>query len=266
MACRNPEKGERARQQIMQEKPAHKPEVWQLDLASLKSVKSFADKFGKSHKHLDILINNAGIMAVPYARTEDGFEMQFGVNHLGHFALTALLWEAISLSPHSRIVNVSSAAYRVGRIRFSDIHWEEKYSKWGAYGMSKLSNLLFTRELARRLDQAGLNVMATAAHPGYADTDLQTRGALMRGSRLGVSSFKLANRLVAQSAEKGALPTLYAATAEKVRQGAFYGPDGCMGLLGYPAPETPHPKRVNDEVAGKLWDLSIRLTGCEIPL
>lgn len=266
MACRNPEKGEKARKLIMQEEPNHEPQIWQLDLASLKSVANFAAKFKASFDHLDLLINNAGLMAIPYARTEDGFEMQFGVNHLGHFALTAHLWKEISETPHSRIVNVSSAAHHTGRIRFDDIHWEKKYSKWGAYGMSKLSNLLFTHELARRLSRCGMQVLATASHPGYASTDLQTKGARMRGSRLGVASFNLANSLVAQAAEKGALPTLFAATAEEVRQGAFYGPDGFLGLMGWPAPDTPNKKRVNDETAEKLWDLSEQLTGLQIPI
>ena len=266
MACRNLEKGEEARNLIMQEKPEHKPELWMLDLASLDAVRAFSSKFKANFKHLDLLINNAGLMAIPYARTADGFEMQFGVNHLGHFALTALLWDQISKVAHSRIVTVSSAAHHIGRIRFEDIHWEKKYSKWGAYGMSKLSNLLFTSELARRLKGAGLPDLALASHPGYASTELQTKAAKMRGSNLGVASFGLANRLVAQSAENGALPTLYAATSEQVRQGAYYGPDGFLRLAGWPAPDTPNKRRVTDEVAEKLWKLSEQLTGCKIPV
>lgn len=266
MACRNTEKGEKARELILLERPEYKPVVWQLDLASLNSVREFASRFKASHKHLDLLINNAGLMAIPYARTEDGFEMQFGVNHLGHFALTALLWERISKTPDSRIVNVSSAVHHMGQIRFQDLHWEHKYSKWGAYGMSKLSNLLFTHELARRLNKSSIQLTAAASHPGYADTELQAKGARMKGSRLGTTSFNLANWLVAQPAEKGALTTLFAATSGQVQQGALYGPDGFMHLLGWPAQDTPNKKRVNDEVAEKLWKVSEQLTGHSIPI
>lgn len=205
-------------------------------------------------------------MAIPYARTEDGFEMQFGVNHLGHFALTAQLWKSLIEVPKSRIVNVSSAAHHMGKIRFDDIHWEKKYSKWGAYGMSKLSNLLFTHELARRLKRKDLQILAAASHPGYAATDLQTKAAKMKGSWLGVASFNMANRLVAQPAEKGALPTLFAATSEEAQQGAFYGPDGFMRLAGFPSRDTPNKKRVNDAIAEMLWDLSAQLTGHDIPI
>ena len=266
LACRNLEKGEEARSLILQEKPEHDPEVWKLDLASLSSISDFASRFKATFDHLDLLINNAGLMAIPYARTEDGFEMQFGVNHLGHFALTAQLWKSLTEAPNARIVNVSSAAHHMGKIRFDDIHWEKKYSKWGAYGMSKLSNLLFTHELARRLKRKNLQILATASHPGYAATDLQTKAARMKGSRLGVVSFNMANWLVAQPAEKGALPTLFAATAKEARQGAFYGPDGFMRLVGWPALDTPNKRRVNDALAETLWDLSVQLTGQHIPL
>ena len=266
MACRNSARGEEARQRIMDEGPVLEPEVWSLDLSSLKSVKIFAEKFAASSEKLDLLINNAGLMAIPYGKTEEGFEMQFGVNHLGHFVLTALLWPIISVTSGSRIVNVSSAAHHFGKIRFEDIHWEKSYSKWGAYGMSKLANLLFTHELSKSLLESATSVKVAAAHPGYADTELQAKGAKMSGSRIGASSFNLVNKVVAQSAEMGALPTLYAATAEDVDQGAFYGPDGFMRMKGWPAPDRPNPKRVNDANAGKLWDLSESLTGYKFSL
>ncbi len=205
-------------------------------------------------------------MAIPYHRTMEGFEMQFGVNHLGHFALSMHLWPLISATPESRIVNVSSAAHHFGKIRFEDIHWERSYSKWGAYGMSKLANLLFTRELSKKLKAAGSSVKVAAAHPGYADTELQAKGAKMKGSRIGAGSFNLVNRLVAQPAFMGALPSLYAATAEDVEQGGYYGPDGFMRMKGWPAPDRPNPKRMDDEVAGKLWVLSELLTGVKFPL
>lgn len=261
MACRNIQKGEEARQRILNEEPDLEPEVWMLNLADLASVKAFYEKFTTTFHRLDLLINNAGLMAIPYEKSEDGFEMQFGVNHLGHFSLTAQLWPLIRESAGARIVNVSSAAHHLGRIRFDDIHWEKKYSKWGAYGMSKLSNLLFTKELSRRFSRSGETVIVASSHPGYANTALHTKGALMKGSKLGVRSFRLANRIIAQPAFMGALPSLYAATAEGVDQGAYFGPGGFMRMKGWPAPDYPNSKRVTDEVARQLWDLSESLTG-----
>jgi len=234
MACRSLEKGEVARQQILALNPEVEPEVWHLDLASLKSVRAFAEKFNVASESLDLLINNAGLMAIPYGKTEEGFEMQFGVNHLGHFALSAHLWLPLSLTPGSRIIQVSSLAHKFGQIRFEDIHWSRKYSKWGAYGMSKLAGLLFIHELAARIGRSKSKVIAAAAHPGYANTELQAKGAKMRGSKIGAGSFNLANRLVAQSAASGALPILYAATAQDVTRGAYYGPNGFLRLWGLP--------------------------------
>jgi NAD(P)-dependent dehydrogenase (short-subunit alcohol dehydrogenase family) len=263
MACRNLEKGEMARQLIINEGVAVEPEVWQLNLASLESVKLFALKFAAAGTRLDLLINNAGLMAIPYDRTEDGFEMQFGVNHLGHFALTARLWPMLSKTEGSRVVQVSSLAHHIGEIRFEDIHWEKGYKKWGAYGMSKLANLLFVRELTNRLAETEDKVTVAAAHPGYADTELQAKGSRMKGNQLGAVSMNLVNKLVAQSGEKGALPSLYAATAKDVVQGAYFGPGGLMKLHGWPVPDSPNKKLVNNEVAGKLWDVSEALTSLE---
>ncbi len=260
MACRNLDKGEMARQAVINEGVAVEPEVWQLNLASLESVKRFALKFAAAGTRLDLLINNAGLMAVPYDRTEDGFEMQFGVNHLGHFALTALLWPILSKTVGSRVVQVSSLAHHFGEIRFEDIHWEKSYKKWGAYGMSKLANLLFVRELTNKLAETGDKVIVAAAHPGYADTELQAKGSRMKGNQLGAVSMNLLNKLVAQSGEKGALPSLYAATAKDVEQGAYFGPGGLMKLHGWPVPDSPNKKLVNNEVAGKLWNVSEALT------
>jgi NAD(P)-dependent dehydrogenase (short-subunit alcohol dehydrogenase family) len=210
---------------------------------------------------LDLLINNAGLMAIPYQRTREGFEMQFGVNHLGHFALTASLWPLIRKTRGSRIVNVSSAAHHFGKIRFQDIHWESSYNRWGAYGMSKLANLLFTRELANRIRHSGDPVTVAAAHPGYASTALQAKGAEMEGAKWKAKFYNLANDLVAQQAGQGALPVLFAATAAEVDQGAYFGPDGLFRMTGHPAPDRPNARRVNDESAVKLWELSEQLTG-----
>jgi len=266
MACRNLERGEEARQKILRMSPAQTPEVWHLDLASLKSVEEFSLKFKSSFKGLDLLINNAGLMAIPYGKTRNGFEMQFGVNYLGHFALTSHMWPLLTDTAFARIVNVSSQAHRMGSIRFDDPHWEKEYSKWGAYGMSKLSNLLFTIELARRLKASSSDMITAAAHPGWAATELQAKGAKMKGSRLGAGPFNLANSILAQSAERGALPSLYAATANDVKSGEYYGPDGFLRMAGWPSLDRPSAKRVNKDVAGRLWELSEQLTGLNIPV
>ena len=228
MACRNLEKGEAAREAIVNERVVLEPEVWQLNLASLKSVKAFALKFIETDMRLDLLFNNAGLMAIPYSRTEDGFEMQFGVNHLGHFALTAHLWPRLSETEDSRVIQVGSLAHYFGKIHFDDIHWERAYKKWGAYGMSKLANLLFVRELANRLMSGGGGVTVAAAHPGWAETELQAKGSRMKGKILSANSMTLINKVLAQSGEKGALPSLYAATADGIEQGDYFGPGGWM--------------------------------------
>ncbi|MBN1131516.1 MAG: SDR family NAD(P)-dependent oxidoreductase [Bacteroidales bacterium] len=261
MACRNIKKGEAARQQIVSSVAGAKLTVYKLDLADLHSVKTFAKAFKDKYSRLDLLINNAGLMAIPYSRTKDGFEMQFGVNHLGHFALTGLLFDILKKTKNSRIVNVSSLAHRMGKIRFRDINWEMGYKKWKAYGMSKLANLLFTDELSRRLNGDGENITVAAAHPGYADTELQSKGSEMRGFKLGAKMFRIANKLAAQSGGMGALPILYAATAEDVVQAGFYGPSGFMKIWGYPAPDTPKQDLIDPGIAAKLWELSEALTG-----
>ncbi|MEA3461330.1 MAG: oxidoreductase [Bacteroidota bacterium] len=260
MACRNLEKGEMARQEISKAGVSVEPVVWYLNLASLASVKQFALQFSASGYRLDLLINNAGLMLVPYRKTEDGFEMHFGVNHLGHFALTALLWPQLTATEGSRVVQVSSLVHHLGKMRFEDIHWEKGYLRWGAYSMSKLANLLFIHELTRRLKETGGGVITAAAHPGYTDSELLTR---INGKHLRASFFKLTNRLVAQTGEQGALPSLYAATAPGVEQGAYFGPGGFFKLRGRPVSDSPSKKLLNDEVAGKLWDVSESLCGLE---
>jgi NAD(P)-dependent dehydrogenase (short-subunit alcohol dehydrogenase family) len=230
-------------------------EVRTLDLASLASVRAFADAW---EGDVDLLINNAGVMVPPLSRTADGFELQFGTNHLGHFALTNLLL------PHvrGRVVTVSSTAHRMGEIDFDDLNWERRsYKRWRAYGQSKLANLLFTLELQRRLAAAGSDVLATAAHPGYAATNLQFRS----GNGLMDAVSKVGNRLFAQSDEGGALPTLYAAVGD-VPPAGFVGPDGFQEMRGGPA-LVERTKAAQDElVARRLWDVSEQLTGVSFPL
>lgn len=263
MACRNMEKGELASRRICSEGVSEEPLVWHLDLASQESVKQFALRFTEAHPRLDLLINNAGLMLVPYSRTEDGFEMQFGVNHLGHFALTARLWPVLSHTEQARVVQVSSLAHHTGKIRFEDLHWENGYHRWGAYAMSKLANRLFIHELARRLKESLGVVSALSAHPGYVDSELLTRDSGMRGSHLRSGFFKMTNFLVAQTGEDGALPILYAATASGVEQGAYFGPDGLLKLRGSPVRYSPGKKLISDEVADRLWTVSESLCGLE---
>ena len=226
-------------------------EVRPLDLASLASVRAFADGWSGP---LDILINNAGIMAVPQGKTEDGFESQIGTNHLGHFALTNLLLGSIT----DRVVTVSSGAHRIGKMQLEDLSWEHRrYDRWRVYGQTKLANLLFTKELQRRLAEAGSPVRALAAHPGYASTHLQSH----TGSRINHLLFNgIGNRLLAQSDEMGALPTLYAATQD-LPGDSFVGPDGFMEQRGYPKTVGRTKAAQDADVARRLWTLSEELTG-----
>jgi len=230
-------------------------EVRELDLASLASVREFAAAWDGE---IDLLINNAGVMLPPLTRTADGFELQFGTNHLGHFALTNLLLEHVT----DRVVTVSSAVHRSGSINFNDLNWEHRpYKAWRAYGQSKLANLLFTTELQRRLTAAGSNVLATAAHPGYAATNLQSRS----GRRWLDLLMAITNRLFAQDENGGALPTLYAAVAD-IPGNSFAGPGGFREQRGAPKLVGRLPAARDLEVARRLWDVSEDLTGVCFPL
>jgi NAD(P)-dependent dehydrogenase (short-subunit alcohol dehydrogenase family) len=245
LAVRDTERGERAAAGM-----AGSTEVRRLDLADLASVRAFASTWAGS---LDVLVNNAGVMAVPRGRTADGFETQLGTNHLGHYALTNLLLRHIT----DRVVTVSSAAHRHGRIDLDDLNWEHRrYRRWAAYGQSKLANLLFTLELDRRLVEAGSPVRALAAHPGYAATNLQLR----TGSILQTSLMAVTNRLFAQSDAMGALPTLYAATQD-LPGGSYVGPDGTGERRGHPTLVGRTAAASDAEMAKRLWDRSAELTG-----
>lgn len=266
LACRDPNRAKAAEDEIRRDAPGAQASSLRLDLASLDSVRQFAKEFSASHPKLDVLCNNAGVMALPYRRTADGFEMQFGTNHLGHFALTGLLLEKLLATPGARVVNVSSGAHRAGRIRFDDLQWERGYRKWLAYGQSKLANLLFAFELQRRLDAADAGAISVACHPGYAATNLQAAGPKMQGSSFLESVMDLGNRLFSQSAAMGALPTLYAASAPDVRGGTYIGPDSIGELWGNPK-VVGHSSAAGDTTtAKKLWDVSEELTGVKYPL
>ena len=230
-------------------------EVRRLDLADLASVRAFAADW---EGDLDILIDNAGVMAIPETRTVDGFEMQIGTNHLGHFALTNLLLPHIG----DRVVTVSSGAHRLGSIRLDDLNWEQGgYQRWRAYGQSKLANLLFTSELQRRLEEAGSSVRATAAHPGYAATNLQGH----TGNLVQHALMVVANKAIAQSDEMGALPTLYAATQD-IPGDSYVGPDGFKEQRGHPTLVGRNGAARDSETAKKLWTLSEELTGVSFAL
>jgi NAD(P)-dependent dehydrogenase (short-subunit alcohol dehydrogenase family) len=250
LAVRNDDKGRTAAATMPGE-----TEVRQLDLASLASVRDFATAWKGD---IDLLINNAGVMVPPLSRTADGFELQFGTNHLGHFALTNLLLEHVI----GRVVTVSSTGHRAGSIDFDDLNWERKpYKRGRAYGQSKLANLLFTAELQRRLTAAGSEVLATAAHPGYASTNLQFHSQRRWLDVLSAAG----NRLLAQDENGGALPTLYAAVAD-IPGNSFAGPGGFMEQRGAPMLVGRSNAAKDMDVARRLWDVSEELTGVVFPL
>jgi NAD(P)-dependent dehydrogenase (short-subunit alcohol dehydrogenase family) len=255
LACRNATKAAAALESVKDVATGPEPEVVALDLADLDSVRTAAKDVESRVDHLDVLMNNAGIMAVPYATTPQGFESQFGTNHLGHFALTGLLLPLLLAGPAPRVITTSSQAHRTGRMRWNDLQWTSGYERWRAYGQSKLANLLFVRELDRRARDAGLALTSASAHPGWAATHLQSgEGFTKKLSELG-------NRVFAQSDAQGALPQLYAATMPDVTGNDYFGPDGLFERAG-------HPKRVgrtgaasSDADARRLWTVSEDLTG-----
>lgn len=260
LACRSRQKAEAAAERIRGENPSARLEIIPLDLADLASIRAFADTLRARKSRLDVLINNAGVMALPRRTTRDGFEMQLGTNHLGHFALTGRLFELLLATPHSRVVNVSSIAHKFGTIRLHDLQWEKRYSKWGAYGQSKLANLLFTHELDRRLKEAGSGTISVACHPGWAATNLQEAGPRMAGSKVMEVLSAWGNAMLAQDAAAGALPTVFAAV-EPLRGDEYVGPTRMMGWHGPPEIVQPLPKARDPETAERLWQASESLTG-----
>ena len=250
LACRNRDKGKDAVQRIAQEHPEAKVELMQLDLCSLASICGFAEKYSSHYEGLDILINNAGIMRTPFGKTVDGFELQFGTNHLGHFALTGTLLNLIIRTPQARIVTVSSGGHLFGKIDFDNLNGEMGYDAGMAYAQSKLANLLFTYELQRLFVINKVDTIAAAAHPGWTATNLQVHWPMVR----------MLNPLISQEADMGALPTLYAATAPDVQGGDYYGPGGWLGLRGYPKKVKSSERSYDTDVAARLWKVSEELT------
>lgn len=231
-----------------------------LDLGSQASIRELAAAYLARHDRLDLLINNAGLMAIPRWETEDGFEMQLGVNHLGHFALTGLLLPALLRTPGSRVVTVSSFAHFNGSMNFDDLMGAQSYSRYGAYGQSKLANVLFAVELQRRLPACAANAISVAAHPGYSDTNLQSNTAHNSDSRVEGAFYSVFNKVMAQSSAQGALPQLYAATMPDVQGGEFYGPH-FMHVRGYPKRVHAKDDSYDPAIAARLWTVSEELTG-----
>ena len=262
VAGRSPERTAAATGQVAARAAGPVPEAVHLDLADLASVRAAADHVAARADALDVLVNNAGVMNTPPRRTADGFELQIGTNHLGHFALTGELLPVLRSAEAPRVVTVSSGAHRAGRIDLDDLTWERRgYNGWAAYGQSKLANLLFTLELAHRAAASGWDLVAVAAHPGWAATGLQTAGPRMSGSRPGQWLSGLGNTLFAQSAAQGALPQLYAATMPDVRSGEYFGPQSLGGWRGAPGRSGRSEAARDEAVAAALWELSEKLTG-----
>jgi len=260
LGCRDAGRATAAVERIRATFPKASVESLPLDMASLASIRAFAKAFQGTASKLDILVNNAGVMALPRRTTADGFEMQFGTNHLGHFALAGLLLDRLLASKSGRVVCISSVAHWFGRIRFDDLQGVKSYWKWVAYCQSKLANLLFMMELNRRLSNRSLPALAVGCHPGYANTNLQTVGAQMAQASFQERIFNLGNRLLAQSAARGALPTLYAATSPAIRGGEYIGPRGFFELHGPPGPAFVMANARDEVAARRLWEVSEELT------
>jgi NAD(P)-dependent dehydrogenase (short-subunit alcohol dehydrogenase family) len=259
LTVRNLDKGKDAADRITKRHPGASVTLQEGDLASLESIRAAAAQLRSNHHGIDLLINNAGVMFTPKSTTKDGFELQFGTNHLGHFALTGLLLDRLLAVPGSRVVTVSSTGHRYpGPIRFDDLQWEHRYSRMGAYGQSKLANLLFTYELQRRL--TGTHTIATAAHPGASTTEL------VRNTPPWIRLVTGAFELTSQSAAMGALPTLRAATDLGVLGGQYFGPGGFAEMRGYPKVVSSNERSHNVDTQKRLWAVSERLTGVGYPV
>lgn len=268
LAARNPEKGKAAISAIKSKVPDARVSFDLLDLSSLASVEAFACSLLAGRASLDLLVNNAGIMALPRRHeTEDGFEMQLGINYLSHFALTARLMPLLRKRRAPRVVNLSSLAHRPGVIELADLQSNIRYRPWSAYQQSKLAMLMFTFELQRRSDMGGWGITSTAAHPGFARTDLIANGPGSKGKFSSASILsKVMSPLFSHSASAGALPTLFAATSPEAEAGGYYGPNGFYEMKGSVAPSVVAPQARNEVVASRLWEESERLTGVSFAL
>lgn len=262
LTARNADKGAAALAEIRRDAPHAQAEVQLLDLSDLNSVRGLAERASAQRRPLDLLINNAGVMAIPFRKTVDGLEMQLGTNHFGHFALTGLLLDMLLAAPAARIITVSSGAHQMGSMDFANLNYEQGgYQKWRAYGRSKLANLLFAFELQRRLARRAASAISVAAHPGYTATNLQYVGPQMERSSVSLAISRFLNARMAQPAAMGALPTLYAAAAPDVQGGDYIGPDGLWEMRGYPVKVGSNAASRNEADAARLWAKSEELTG-----
>lgn len=262
LAVRNAAKGEKAARAIKAAYPGAKVDVMTLDLADLSSIEKFTVQFTEKNDRLDILINNAGVMIPPYRKTRGGFELQFGTNHLGHFALTGRLLPLIMATPHSRVVTISSIATRKGKIDFDNLDGSRGYNRMIFYRQSKLANMMFAIELQHRLERAGSETISVVCHPGISATNIVSMGSGRETGRF----IKWLMRIIAQPASQGALPTLYAATHNGLKGGEYIGPDGRGNRRGNPAESDEAARLFDEKVAKKLWEVSERLTGVTFPV
>ena len=264
LACRNEVKGQAALARLHKDAPGSSAELVMLDMAFLASIRAFAAQFAGRGVPLDLLINNAGVMALPKREvTADGFERQFGTNHLGHFALTGLLMPQLLAAPAPRVITVASLAHRNGKIDFADLQSEKRYKPWGAYGESKLANILFANELDRKAKESGSKLVSMPVHPGVSVTNIFENGPGSKGPKAIV--MKIVAPILMQPDAAGALPTLYAATAPEAKGGEYIGPDGFMEMKGSPVVVQPRPQGRDEAVARRLWTVSEELTGVTYP-
>jgi len=259
LGCRSRQRSEQARTSLLADAAGGAIDLLDLDLADLASVRAAGRELADRYGRLDLLINNAGVMGLPRSLTSDGFEMQFGVNHLGHYALTMALLPLLRARPASRVVTVTSGAQYFGRIAFDDPQGERRYDRWAAYGQSKLANVMFALELQQQLRAAGADVLSLAAHPGIARTNLQPASVAASGSWFEPLAYRVMGPLM-QSSAMGALPQLFAATAPAARPGGHYGPDQLGGMRGYPKEVPVAPAATDGQQRLKLWQLSEQLT------
>lgn len=262
LAVRNLEKGRQAEEQIKKIAPDAKVSLGKLDLGDLNSIHQFADSFSQIHRSLSLLINNAGVMMPPYGKTEDGFELQFGINFLGHFALTGLLFHKLTSAANSRVVTLSSLAAHHASIDFDNLDGSKGYRPMKFYSQSKLADLLFARQLQYKFDELKISSLSVAAHPGISHTNLSSRNSGKKANRL----FLLISKLISQPASMGALPTLFAATSGKISGGEYIGPDGKGGRKGYPFKEPLIERLYDAAVAQKLWAVAEQMTGVTYPV
>ncbi len=260
MAVRNLEKGEAAKADILNTAPNATLDVMRIDNADLASVREFAEAFKAKYDRLDVLMNNAGIMAIPRQETKDGFEMQLGVNHLAHFALTGLLLDVIVKTPGARVHNVSSSANYMGSINFDDVMLENDYSRWGAYYQSKLANVFFSYELNKRLQAAGFDTISNSSHPGLVIGNLQANSVAQSETPLEAFFYRVVEPLMAQDISMGILPQLYGSVAEDAKGGVFYGPR-TFNLRGYPAQKKANDAANDAAALKRFWEMSVELTG-----